>query len=328
MKSIFDYKDNLHAMDHIPAILKWGKIDGPKPEVSILMPVYNHPQFFKLALETAINQDYEGLYEIVVLDNNQDDDVNNINEFEKYIIEKKCPKVLYYKNEHNIDGINSYNRLPQLARADYFTFLHDDDELCVNCLSELMSVKNSKGLVRELVVPSSISIDKDSKEIYNKRKINGRNLWGKDYIMTLFDWFLLSYTNGGGVLHHRESFIELGGYCPDYIPSADYAFYILYVSKFGAYFRNKELFRYRWAENDSMMVYEKCTERDRQFRTDMMSRISLPNCLLQKTINAGYNARLKYSDERFKGSTNRKLSVSDKFTLKFMLFLKLIRHLK
>lgn len=326
MRSIFEYKDNLHIMDHIPAVLKWGKIDGPKPDVSILMPVYNHPHFFKLALETALRQDYKGTYEIVVLDNNMDDDVNNENEFEKYIKEKNDSKILYYKNEHNIQGINSYNRLPQLARADYFTFLHDDDELCVNCLSELMSVKDSKGLVRELVVPSSISIDKDSNEIYKKRKLNGRDLWGKDYIMTLFDWFLLSYTNGGGVLHHRESFIELGGYCPEYIPSADYAFYILYVSKFGAYFRNKELFRYRWAENDSMLVYEKCTERDRQFRTDMMSRIPLPNFLLQKTIIAGYNARLKYSDERFKGSTNRKISVSDKITLKFMLVLKLFRH--
>ena len=60
MRNIFDYKDNLHVMDYIPAILKWGSLNGPKPDVSILMPVYNHPHFFKLALETALNQDYQG----------------------------------------------------------------------------------------------------------------------------------------------------------------------------------------------------------------------------------------------------------------------------
>ena len=66
MRNIFDFKDNLHEKDDIPAVLKWGKVSKEKPEVSILMPVYNHPHFFKMALETAINQDYQGSYEIVI----------------------------------------------------------------------------------------------------------------------------------------------------------------------------------------------------------------------------------------------------------------------
>lgn len=327
MRNIFDYKDNLHEMDHIPAILKWGKIDGPKPDVSILMPVYNHPQFFKLALETAINQDYEGPYEIVVLDNNQDDDINNINEFEKFIIEKKCHKVLYYKNEHNIDGINSYNRLPQLARADYFTFLHDDDELCPNCLRELMEIKRQKGFLKELIIPSVFSIDKNSKIISLPKPINARDLWGKNYRIKMFDWFNMSYTNGGGILHHRQSFIELGGYCSDYIPSADYAFYTLYSLKFGSYYLNQKLFRYRWAENDSMVVYEQCTQRDYQFRENMLEYIPLPNWLLKMSINSNYRLRLSTSDVRFKGKTTRPASLKDKVVAKLFLVMRLFIHI-
>ena len=300
MRNIFDYKDNLHEKDNIPAILKWGYLNRPKPDVSILMPVYNHPHFFRMALETAINQDYDGDYEIIVLDNNQDGDVNNVNQFEQYIIEKNCSKILYYKNEHNIDGINSYNRLPQLAHADYFTFLHDDDELCSNCLRELLSIKDKKGLTKELIVSSTYYIDENSNPCSKTTRFNGRTLWGRDYVMTMYDWFQMSYTNGGGTLHHRQSFLDLGGFCPNFIPSADYAFYILYVSTFGGYYLNKYLFRYRWAENDSMKVYEECTKRDLQFRTDMMPMLVIPNCLLRRFTKAQYAVRISESDRQFR----------------------------
>ena len=327
MRNIFDFKDNLHEKDDIPAVLKWGKVSKEKPEVSILMPVYNHPHFFKMALETAINQDYQGSYEIVILDNNQDDNVDHVNDFEQYVIEKNCPKILYYKNNQNIEGINSYNRLPQLANAEYFTFLHDDDELCPNCLSELIDIKYKKGLKKELIVSSTYYIDKDSKPFSKATRFNGRNLWGRNYKMSMYDWFQMSYTNGGGVLHHRESFLELGGYCSEYIPSADYAFYILYVSKFGGYYLNKYLFRYRWAENDSMKVYEQCTKRDRQFRMDMISLINLPDFALKKCIKAQYNVRLEENDLCFKNMTNRPASRFDHLIVNLMVIYKMLTHI-
>lgn len=327
MRNIFDYKDNLHEMDHIPAVLKWGCLDSPKPDVSILMPVYNHPHFFRMALDTAISQDYKGNYEIVILDNNMDDDVDNINEFESYVIEKNDKRILYYKNKKNIQGINSYNRLPQLARADYFTFLHDDDELCPNCLRELMEARNYNGFTKELIVPSSLSIDKNSMITTPPKLINSRDLWGRNYRIKLFDWFNMSYTNGGGVLHHRQSFLDLGGYCHDFIPSADYAFYTLYSLKFGSYYLNKRLFRYRWAENDSMIVYEQCTQRDRQFRENMQDYIHLPNWLLRMSMDASFKLRLSNSDIRFKGKTLKPASIKDRVVARLFLAIRLIVHI-
>jgi len=327
MQNIFDYQDNLHVMDQIPAILKQGSLDGPKPDVSIIMPVYNHPHFFKLALDTALNQDYKGIYDIVVLDNNMDDDLNNINDFEKYVIEKNDSHILYYKNEKNIQGINSYNRLPQLARADYFVFLHDDDELCSNCLSELMKAKEKYHTVKELIIPGLIPIDKDSKKIGSNRLNRARDLWGRDYRIRLIDWFFGSYTNGGGVLHHRESFLRLGGYCHENIPSADYAFYTLYSHHFGSVYLNKPLFRYRWAENDSMIVFKKCAERDMQFRRDMKKYIHLPNWLLEYYINSIFKLRVSESEVRFNGANPEIISRSNKYAQKIFIILKMLLHI-
>lgn len=326
MRNIFDYKDNLCEKDDIPAILKWGNLDGPIPDVSILMPVYNHPHFFKLALETAINQDYQGAYEIVVLDNNKDDDINNINEFENYIIKKNCSKILYYKNTHNIDGINSYNRLPQLSRADYFTFLHDDDELESNCLSELMRIKKEKGLSKELIVPSLIIIDGKSNVIYKPRKINSGTIWRRNYRMSMYDWFLKNHTNGCATLQNRECFINLGGYCREFIPTADYAFYILYVHKYGGVFVNTPLLRYRVAENDSLEVYEESIEMTYNIRNNILSKIKLPDKLLRRISEARRNVDLERNDQLFNGKLRRKAKLSDKIVLTIAFVFNMLRH--
>lgn len=326
MRNIFDYKDNLHNMDNIPAILKWGNLNGPNPDVSILMPVYNHPHYFKLALETAINQDYKGDYEIVVLDNNLEDDVDFVNEFEHYIIKKNCLKVLYYKNVHNIDGINSFNRLPQLARSNYFTFLHDDDELQKNCLSKLLSVKREKNLTKELVVPSMYMIDEKSNIFFIPGKINNGIFWKKCYKMDMYDWLLKSHTNGCGALHNKDAFLELGGYCSEYIPTADYAFYVLYVYKYGGVFVNTPLLRYRIAENDSINVYEACVEMTCQIRNNIMPKIKMPEIFLKRIVNARKGVELERDDKLFNGIVRRKAKLVDKLIFAIAFFCNFLRH--
>lgn len=327
MKNIFDYKDNLHMMDHIPAILKWGVLEGQKPDVSILMPVYNHPHFFKIALETALNQDYKGNYEIIVLDNNMDDDVDNVNEFETYVNERNDPKVLYYKNKKNIDGINSFNRLPQLARADFFIYLHDDDELAPNCISELLKIKKEKRITYELIVPSWSIINKESELIRKRKKFDGMDLWGRNYKMNMYDWFFMNYTNGCGALQSKKVFFELGGFCSDNIPSADYCLYTLYVAKYGGYYLNKKLWKYRLAENDLMKSYEGCLDVSERLMNDLIPYISLPKFFLWCVIKAKKRVRLERNDIDFRGGTNRPAKKTDVFVLRLATIVKFILHL-
>ena len=118
MRNIFDLRDNLHFRDDIPSILKCGTILEKKVAVSIVMPVYNHPQFFQSALDSALNQDFKEPYEIIIVDNNFEDDVENINHFEEYVRKINDKRILYYKNKQNIGAESNFNRGPQLIHSD------------------------------------------------------------------------------------------------------------------------------------------------------------------------------------------------------------------
>lgn len=301
MRNIFEIRDNLHAKDDIPSILKWGVVPQQKVAVSIVMPVYNHPQYFVPALESALNQDFDEPYEIIVVDNNMEDDVAAVNEFEAFVQAKNDNRVLYYKNEHNIEGINNFNRGPQLIHSDFFVFLHDDDELCEDCLSVLFATKKKYNVKDEVIIVPPYNIDKDSNLFRGKEQLVSHNKknpikekfkeWFKvikvpDYRMNMYDWFLHCYTNGGGCLHSKTAFEEIGGYDAEFIPSGDYALYSAWTYYKGAVYVNSPHYKYRIAENDAQVVFRTTIERDEFFRTCMLDKIPLPNFLLRAIIKA------------------------------------------
>ena len=98
MRDILEIKDNFSLYKGIKSNLLWGNLNYCKsPKVSIIMPVFNHPDYFRKSLSSAINQDYTGDYEIIVIDNNDQTDGPTSNQL--IVEEFKSPKVLYYKNE-------------------------------------------------------------------------------------------------------------------------------------------------------------------------------------------------------------------------------------
>lgn len=317
MTNIFDLKDSLHLADDVHPICKWQKEQTVKPIVSVVIIAYNHPDFFKMALNSALSQTFSMPYEIIITDNNQDDDIYNINEFEKYVIECNNPIVKYYKNAKNIGGYNNVNRGPQLASADYFVFLHDDDELSADALEKLWKLKCMIGVTNEAIVPRTVYINKNSEFLI--QGIDCHNIY---YKTNLFDWFWQSYTNGGSVLHNREAFIKLGGYNPNHTPSSDYAFYINYCKKYGIIYVDDVIFRYRIAENDAATAYKKCTDRDYQFRHDIIKHYSK---LLQPFLNylsiILYRRRQEQDSLFWGGEKIKRMSVLDKIVFRIVYFM-------
>ena len=321
MRNIFEIRDNLHAKDDIPSILKWGVVPKEKVAVSIVMPVYNHPQYFVPALESALNQDFDEPYEIIVVDNNMEDDVAAVNEFEAFVQAKNDPRVLYYKNEHNIEGINNFNRGPQLIHSDYFVFLHDDDELCEDCLSVLFATKKKYNVKDEVIIVPPYAIDKNSEFLKNeipqivsrkspiKKKILEclKVIKVPDYRMNMYDWLLHCYTNGGGCLHSKTAFVAMGGYDAEFIPSGDYALYSAWTYYKGAVYVNSPHYKYRIAENDAQSVFRKTIERDEFFRTCMMDKIPLPNFLLKAIIKARKMQSLSFCEKLWTGESQTKV---------------------
>ena len=62
------------------------------PLVSILIPTYNRPDYFKIAFESALNQTYSNI-EIIVCDNSTNEKTN---EYIKPFLSNK--RVKYYRN--------------------------------------------------------------------------------------------------------------------------------------------------------------------------------------------------------------------------------------
>jgi glycosyltransferase involved in cell wall biosynthesis len=93
------------------------------PLVSILIPTYNRPGYFKAALDSALNQTY-GNIEIIICDDSRNDDT-------KHLIENKYydfTQIKYIKNEEQL-GAQNHIKCFNISNGEYINFLMDDDIL-------------------------------------------------------------------------------------------------------------------------------------------------------------------------------------------------------
>jgi glycosyltransferase involved in cell wall biosynthesis len=288
MRDIFDIKNNFDKYKAIKSHLLYGDFGkANNPSISILMPVYAHPRFFKEALESAINQDYNGEYEIVVVDNHGITD--DITVYQHIIMECNASNVFYYRNEKNIEVTGNLNRCIELARSQFVTFLHDDDILLRDALSCLMNLQNK---FKKAVLSSYNTIDKNgnfiSKYKYPRKALGILNL-KESYQYKLIDQFVQSGGTGSGCLFNRSFLIKLGGYDEEFYPSGDYALCSCYIYRFGAVFNNKPTINYRIAENGSFSGYIYFVEIDKHIRECIKNKLPYPRCFLDKIITANYN---------------------------------------
>lgn len=92
------------------------------PKVSVLIPTYNRPMYFELALQSALQQTYPHI-EIVIADDSTNDDTAAI--MPPYL--KQYAHIRYYKNEKNLGQFDNDLKLMSLAEGEYINFLMDDD---------------------------------------------------------------------------------------------------------------------------------------------------------------------------------------------------------
>ena len=106
------------------------------PLVSILIPAYNQPEYFRRALKSALDQDYSNI-EIIVSDDSTDDRVKKIcGEFEnvRYIYHGGN-----YTNETNFERtILNIENLLEHASGEYVNVLFHDDLIYPRKISTMM----------------------------------------------------------------------------------------------------------------------------------------------------------------------------------------------
>lgn len=267
----FFYQNHFHDYDHIVSKLIIGteKMEF-FPLVSVIMPVYNHPEYFKKSLQSVINQKCDFNYEIIVVDNGHPDfQLRN----QRVVEEFKCAKIRYYVNTDNLGGNGSCNRGVNLANGKYITFCHDDDIFFDNTLDKLINVLKKNNLSTEAIFGGYDVIDEHDCIIADCGKRESIILKKKyGYKITISDLLYENYTNGCGALYNKDAFIQMGGYNPDYVPCADYALNIKYVSLYGGIALVDKTFLYRVSsQSDSSKVYIQISDINRVIKYNILN---------------------------------------------------------
>lgn len=137
---------DFHKYDNVKSELVYGKHPS-NPLFSIIIPTYKRPELLKFSIESAINQKKFTNYEIIVVDN---DDENKDNDILCVIQSFVSEKIVCYKNEKNIGIYGNTLRAAQLAHGKYVSLLNDDDLLhprFLEVVNEFIQKFNFKGLI-------------------------------------------------------------------------------------------------------------------------------------------------------------------------------------
>lgn len=326
---LFDYQNNFERYKAISSKLICGNQNSRTvPSITICVPVYKpNIVFFKKTLQSLKVQDCSCDYEILIVNNEKVDRSKDL--VYQTIIESNIKNFLYYVNDDNIGMVGNWNRCIELARSNLITFCHADDELKSDCLSRLLKLHSE---FPNYMISSAFDVIDENDNFIVKYKYNcGGRFFYKHSInrLDLFDLFHGGIGFGVGCLFEKDKLIKIGGFCPDYYPSADYALFIKYCYQYGLLQNEIPTFNYRKAENDSFNQWKNFLVMDAFFRKCMSSKIRLPNCFLSFYSTALY----KFQRESFaKSWTKEGDSVTvEKCDFLSWLFVKIvlkISHLK
>ena len=110
------------------------------PLVSILIPAYNQPEYFRQAIDSAIKQDYPNV-EILIGDDSDNDEVQKI--AEQYMRSYRHVKYDRHGKSLGVHGWKNMHKLLQDSHGEFVQFLLHDDLIYPSKISRMMEVFQS-----------------------------------------------------------------------------------------------------------------------------------------------------------------------------------------
>ncbi len=107
------------------------EVSERSPLVSIMIPTYNMPEFFRRTMRSAALQTYPHL-EIIVCDNSTNEDTARI--MDDY---REDSRVRYIRNTEAKNKEENFSPFKELARGEYLQWLMHDDILCPTKIAQM-----------------------------------------------------------------------------------------------------------------------------------------------------------------------------------------------
>jgi glycosyltransferase involved in cell wall biosynthesis len=165
------------------------------PAVSVCIPTYNRRDYLEETLQSVFAQTYKD-YEVVIVDDGSTDST------EKMIIGTGYPVKYYWVN--HMGQYAARNKLIELARGKYITFVDSDDLLFPDTIEKLMNVIEANG---PNVIAYGAHVGIDEKGRFAKRK--QRLLPSGDITAELFEFI---YVHSCGMMCAKKLYEEVGGF--------------------------------------------------------------------------------------------------------------------
>jgi glycosyltransferase involved in cell wall biosynthesis len=260
-KNIYQYIDKFPGLKSSDTELISGKLETVQnPLVSIIITAYKRKDYIDEAINSAINQKNVNFnYEIIVIYDDPDAVLDN-----KY---QHIKNIYFYRNIKNFGLYNSTNLAAKIAHGRYIAFLHDDDILYPEYLSEVY-----KFLTNKKHEPKCVLVNRDvtglsvKKPVYKKilkcllavifsPLFLFRLMFRKSYKkITLREGLTYLLSNvykapSCGTLFEKEAFLNSGGFNQHFWPVSDYYFFLKFNKNYPIFMLRKKLACYRWLDN-------------------------------------------------------------------------------
>lgn len=243
-------------------------------QITIAFPVYKRTDYFRTALESALNQTVK--CSILVVDNNSPHD-----EFKAIIEEYDSPFIEYIKMSETVNQDENFNNCIRNTKTPWMTILHDDDYLHIQFV-ELASVILDKygSEIGGFAVDNYVSVGEW--EDASKPKIVPDNF----YRVKPTYFYFRQLSPFPGVLFRTELGLKLEGFNVPLHPIADLDFWrrltenskMLYVPEYMAYYRispNQSTNNLIDDMVNNVYKYRLDLIRDRNVRNNIITRLAV-----------------------------------------------------
>lgn len=134
------------------------------PKISIGFPVYNVAPFVERSLLSALNQNFEQPYEILVVDDcGTDNSMDIIHKIANIHPKGDCIRII--RHTHNKGLGEASNTIIEYANGDWLLFLDSDDRLTPDCLQLLYEKTHNETV--DFVIGNTEMVDDISGDSYN-----------------------------------------------------------------------------------------------------------------------------------------------------------------